>query len=124
MGGIGTDQIIAAGVDDINSAAWEGAFARAREWPTQVDIDYHDPEWPPAPGTSSELPAPSASRVPDTTWAQVRLTPAELAVKEDALSRYRSQVEVMADLFRRFQRENELFGRVKSEVLAKIAAVH
>ncbi|TMA36286.1 MAG: PIG-L family deacetylase [Deltaproteobacteria bacterium] len=84
----------------------------------------HDPFWPPAPGTCTELPAPSASRVPDTTWAQVKLTPAEVAVKDEALARYRSQVEVMADLFHRFQRENELFGRVKSEILAKIAAVH
>jgi len=84
----------------------------------------HDPFWPPAPGTSTDLPPPSASRVPDTVWAQVKLTPAEVAAKDEALARYRSQVEVMADLFHRFQRENELFGRVKSEVLARIAAVH
>ena len=83
----------------------------------------HDPFWPPAP-SPDPLPPPSSSRVPDTAWAEVKLTPAELAVKEDALARYRSQVEVLADLFHRFERDNELFGRVKSEVLAKIAAIH
>jgi len=83
----------------------------------------HDPFWPPAP-SPDPLPPPSPSRVPDTAWAEVKLTPAELAVKEEALARYRSQVEVLADLFHRFERENELFGRVKSEVLAKIAAIH
>jgi len=85
----------------------------------------HDPFWPPAPVTAADrLPPPSPTRVPDTAWAEVKLTPAELTVKEEALSRYRSQSEVMAEFFRRFQRENELFGRVKSEVLAKIAAIH
>src|SRR5439155_14135368 len=79
--------------------------------------------WPPAP-SPDPMPPPSSSRVPDTAWAEVKLTPAELAVKEEALTRYRSQAEVMGDLFRRFERENELFGRVKSEILAKIAAIH
>src|SRR5437667_10147182 len=83
----------------------------------------HDPFWPPAP-SPDPMPPPSSSRVPDTAWAEVKLTPAERAVKEDALARYRSQVEVLADLFHRFERDNELFGRVKSEVLAKIAAIH
>jgi len=54
----------------------------------------------------------------------VKLTASELTVKEEALARYRSQEGVMADLFHRFQRDNELFGRVKSEVLARIAAIH
>ncbi len=84
----------------------------------------HDPLWPPAPGTTPTLPPPPISRVPDTDWTEVKLTASELTVKEEALARYRSQEGVMADLFHRFQRDNELFGRVKSEVLARIAAMH
>src|SRR5260221_13397586 len=44
---IGMDQIVAVAVDDVNCAAGSGVLAHTREWPTQVDIYDHNPEWPP-----------------------------------------------------------------------------
>jgi LmbE family N-acetylglucosaminyl deacetylase len=84
----------------------------------------HLPTWPSAGGEHDRLAPPSAREIPDTIWYQIDLTPAELAAKQAALGEYRSQLRVLSDLLHRFLRPNELFGRVKSGVLDRIAEVH
>src|SRR5262249_24521686 len=82
----------------------------------------HDPIWPPTAAETPTLPPPS--RIHDTHWVALPLSPAEQTAKVAALHEYASQLAVMPDLLRRFLRPNELFGRVDPSVLARIAASH
>ena len=85
----------------------------------------HDGGWPPvAKRDHDPLTPPSRTAIPDTLWSAIDLSPAELAAKEAALAQYRTQLAVLGDFLRAFCRRNELFGRVKSRILSRIAAVH
>jgi LmbE family N-acetylglucosaminyl deacetylase len=84
----------------------------------------HSPVWPPPPhGDGDPLPRPRRSQVPDTLWSDIELSPEERSAKQAALAAYHSQLEACPDL-ERFVRPNELVGRVKSRVLARVAAIH
>ncbi len=107
--------------------AVDGVQARHDLPPGVTVLTYliHDPLWPPAAREKFDrLPPPRGAHVPDTLWEDTDLTPTELATKEGALREYRSQLEASPNLLRRFLRRNELYGRVKSQVFARIAAVH
>ena len=82
----------------------------------------HDPSWPPTAAETATLPPPT--RVHDTHWVALPLSPAEQAAKRAALHEYASQLAVMPEFLGRFLRPNELFGRVDPSVLARIAASH
>lgn len=82
----------------------------------------HDPLWPPATAETPALPAPT--RLHDTQWIALPLSPEEQAAKAGALRAYASQLAWMPDLLHRFLRSNELFGRVGAGVLARIAGRH
>jgi len=84
----------------------------------------HNPVWPSAGTDRDRLAPPSRQNIPDTLWTETDLAPAELAAKEGALGEYRSQLPMLGDLLRRFCRPNELYGRVKSGLLDRIAEVH
>jgi LmbE family N-acetylglucosaminyl deacetylase len=85
----------------------------------------HSDVWPPAPGAAPDrLAPPPSSVIPDTAWLEIKLSANELAAKEDALARYRSQVGLPSDLLQRFIRRNELFGRISQGVLTQIASIH
>jgi LmbE family N-acetylglucosaminyl deacetylase len=85
----------------------------------------HEQIWPPSPKTPADpMPPPGARWIPDTRWWAYALTPEELAAKTAALEEYKSQLDVMSDFLRKFLHRSEVFGRVKSEVLARIAAQH
>ena len=85
----------------------------------------HNGYWPPALRSRHDpMSPPPRSRIPDTAWTNIDLTPGEQAAKEAALHEYRSQLEASENLLRSFLRPNEIFGRVKSQVFARISAVH
>ncbi len=84
----------------------------------------HDPLWPSAGGDRDRLAPPPAREIPDTLWTETDLSRAELAAKEAALAEYRTQLPVLGDLLHRFARPNELYGRVKSRIIDRIAEVH
>ena len=84
----------------------------------------HDPLWPSAGGDHDRLAPPSGREIPDTLWTETDLAPAELAAKEAALGAYRTQLPVLGNLLHRFCRPNELYGRVKSRIIDRIAEVH
>jgi|GEM_PF-6331295 len=85
----------------------------------------HHPRWPyaPLPGENLQRP-PRAVDVAHTVWRSVVLTPEELARKTAALEAHATQLAASPDFLRQFLRANELFGRLKSRVLAAIAATH
>ncbi len=82
----------------------------------------HDPMWPPTRAETAALPPPS--RIHDTQWLALPLSPDEQAAKAAALHAYASQLAIMPDLLARFLRPNELFGRVEPGVIARIASRH
>jgi LmbE family N-acetylglucosaminyl deacetylase len=85
----------------------------------------HDGGWPPPGGNGrGALPPPPPAKIPDTLWSTLDLAPPELAAKQAALAEYRTQLAVLGDFLHSFCRRNELFGRVKSSLLSRIAAVH
>lgn len=85
----------------------------------------HEQVWPPAPRNPPDpMPPPAAKRIPDTRWSALALTADELTAKTAAVGEYKSQLDVMGDFLRKFLHRSEIFGRVKSEVLARIAAQH
>ncbi len=82
----------------------------------------HDPLWPPTTAETATLPPPS--RIHDTAWLQLPLSPAEQSAKAAALHAYASQLAVMPGLLERFLRPNELFGRVDPGLITRIASRH
>lgn len=85
----------------------------------------HDLVWPPTPRNDQDpMPPPPAKRIPDTGWWAIALTNEEFAAKSAALKEYHTQLDVMEDFLRKFLHRSEVFGRVKSQVLARIAAQH
>ncbi len=82
----------------------------------------HHDAWPPRwDGGAAPLPPPP---VPDTRWREIVLSSEERRAKAEALAAHASQLEASADFLLRFERPNELFGRVKSQVLGRLAVVH
>jgi len=90
---------------------------------TVVTYLVHFPSWPAiqAPAVDRAL---TISELSETRWLETQLSPAELAGKRAALAQYKSQLGVMDGFLRRFLCRNELYERVDSELLAKIASVH
>jgi LmbE family N-acetylglucosaminyl deacetylase len=69
----------------------------------------HYPQWPSGEQPDATLEPPLGVR-PDTwSWRTLMLTSAERAAKGRALDAYRSQMLIMADFLRSFERPNELF---------------
>jgi LmbE family N-acetylglucosaminyl deacetylase len=93
--------------------------------PRPVVVTYlvHYPNWPAILPQATDH-ALTLSEVPETRWLETQLTPAELAGKRAALTQYKSQLGVMDGFLRRFLCRNELYERVDSGLLAKIASVH
>jgi LmbE family N-acetylglucosaminyl deacetylase len=69
----------------------------------------HYPHWPAPEGADAEIRPPSDARADTWTWLTLALTPEERKQKRLALETYRSQMLVMADFLRGFERPNELF---------------
>jgi LmbE family N-acetylglucosaminyl deacetylase len=83
----------------------------------------HYPAWPAtAPEHADRLrPLPG---LPDSTWVETDLGPAELGAKKAALSEYRTQLEVMRGFLRNFLCRNELFLSIDGRILDRIASIH
>ncbi len=83
----------------------------------------HHPWWPATRAPAFDRMQPLAT-VPDTTWVETELAPAELDAKRAALEEYRSQLEVMNGFLRSFLCRNELLASVDGQVLDRIASIH
>jgi LmbE family N-acetylglucosaminyl deacetylase len=69
----------------------------------------HYQRWPSVEETDAPLEPPSSVRTDEWSWRTIMLTSAERAAKGRALNAYRSQMLIMADFLRSFERPNELF---------------
>jgi LmbE family N-acetylglucosaminyl deacetylase len=69
----------------------------------------HYPEWPSGEKVDAPLEPPLRVRPDEWSWKTLTLTSAERAAKGRALNAYRSQMLIMADFLRSFERPNELF---------------
>jgi LmbE family N-acetylglucosaminyl deacetylase len=79
----------------------------------------HYPDYPASPAWIREIAgagvggSPTAGRVlSGAQWVHLQLTPAELAIKRQALSAYQSQIQVMDSFLRQFMLPFELFGEL------------
>jgi LmbE family N-acetylglucosaminyl deacetylase len=91
--------------------ALAAAVARGVPPPRVLHYILHYPAWPDArtaAGDTSIAP-PAGGHAGDWTWRTLPLTPAERAGKSKALDIYRSQMLVMPDFLKSFERSNELF---------------
>ena len=77
--------------------------------PRLLHFILHYPDWPAGGDVDAPLAPPSGGHAGDWVWSTLPLTAAERSVKSHALDAYRSQVMVMADFFKAFERPNELF---------------
>ena len=69
----------------------------------------HYPTWPDAiAGDGLQTPPPNG-HAGEWQWRTLALTASELATKRHALDAYRSQMLIMADFLKSFERPNELF---------------
>lgn len=84
----------------------------------------HDHAWPPPLPDPVNMPPPPVERYRDTAWLEVRLSPADVAAKREALAAYATQLAVMPGLLQKFVRPNEVLGRPDPDVLVRIAAYH
>ena len=69
----------------------------------------HYPQWPSVETNDAPLEPPSNVHADEWSWKTLSLTPAERATKARALDAYKSQMLIMADFLRAFERPNELF---------------
>jgi LmbE family N-acetylglucosaminyl deacetylase len=69
----------------------------------------HYQDWPTAGKADRPLEPPSSLLADQSSWRTLTLTSAERAAKGRALDAYRSQMLVMRDFLRSFERPNELF---------------
>jgi LmbE family N-acetylglucosaminyl deacetylase len=91
--------------------ALAAALARGVPPPRVLHYILHYPSWPDAvagPGEAAIAP-PAGGHAGEWTWRTFPLTPAEQAAKSKALATYRSQMLVMPDFLKSFERPNELF---------------
>ena len=103
----------------LENAEDDGTLAKPRVLTYLV----HHPSWPATLPPTFDRFVPIGS-LPDTTWTETELSPAELAAKRAALAEYRSQLEVMQGFLRNFLCRNELFATVDRRVLDRIASLH
>jgi LmbE family N-acetylglucosaminyl deacetylase len=83
----------------------------------------HYPSWPHRAPSAREWQLP-IDAPPDTVWLSRELTPAALAAKREAVAEYDTQLAVMRGFLQSFVARNELFGRLDTRVLDRIASVH
>jgi LmbE family N-acetylglucosaminyl deacetylase len=76
--------------------------------PRLLHFILHYPDWPAVKDPGAALAVPSAGQAGNWAWSTLPLTASERAAKSHALDAYRSQVMVMADFFKAFERSNEL----------------
>jgi LmbE family N-acetylglucosaminyl deacetylase len=69
----------------------------------------HYRQWPTAEKADALLEPPASMLADESSWRTVNLTSAERTAKGHALDAYRSQMLVMPDFMRAFERPNELF---------------
>ena len=69
----------------------------------------HYPQWPVVERDDAPLEPPSSVHANEWSWKTLSLTPAERATKVLALDAHQSQMLIMADFLRAFERPNELF---------------
>jgi LmbE family N-acetylglucosaminyl deacetylase len=69
----------------------------------------HYRQWPTAEKADAPLEPPSSMLADESSWRTLNLTSAERTAKGHALDAYRSQMLVMRDFMRAFERPNELF---------------
>ena len=91
--------------------------------PTVLTYLVHFPNWPATRGPRWDRAYPLAE-VGDTQWTGLDLAPADLAAKRAALAEYKTQLGAMSGFLHGFLCQNELFGTVDGELLARIASVH
>lgn len=89
--------------------ALRGALDAGLRPPRLLHFILHYPDWPAGEDLDAPLAPPSGGHAGEWAWTALPLTPRERAVKSHALDAYRSQMLVMADFFRAFERPNELF---------------
>ncbi|HEY3411700.1 MAG TPA: PIG-L family deacetylase [Armatimonadota bacterium] len=101
----------------VTAALWQlrrdaSAFGPAGRPPIEGLYVVHRGDWPVPQGyhPKSGLPPPAALLQADTEWKQIPITPAQAAVKLNAISKYRSQTRVMKRFLMSFVRKNELVG--------------
>lgn len=92
------------------------------QWPANIRIHYflvHRGDWPVPQGLNSGDPlAPPAPMIRlDTLWRSLPLSQENVRVKDDALSRYQSQDEMMGRFLTSFVRKNEMFGRLNDQLM-------
>jgi LmbE family N-acetylglucosaminyl deacetylase len=89
--------------------ALRGALDAGLRPPRLLHFILHYPDWPAREDADAPLAPPSGGRAADWVWSTLPLTATERSVKSHALDAYRSQVMVMSDFFKAFERSNELF---------------
>ena len=79
----------------------------------------HSPDYPASPGWQKQLSGAGVGGsgtagdvLSGTPWFSLPLTPAELSIKQNAVSEYRSQVQVMNAFLAQFLRPFEIFGEL------------
>jgi LmbE family N-acetylglucosaminyl deacetylase len=89
--------------------ALSAAIVSGVRTPRLLHYVLHYPGWPALDATAAPLTPPAAGRANDWEWRQLTLTTAEQRSKAHALDAYQSQMMVMADFLKAFERPNELF---------------
>jgi len=87
----------------------------------------HYPDYPASPSWIKALAgagvggSPAAGReLSEAGWAHLQLSPAESAVKTEALSKYESQIQVMHPFLKQFLLPFELFGQLDGEQIKAV----
>jgi LmbE family N-acetylglucosaminyl deacetylase len=92
------------------------AVAKGLPSPRLLHYILHYPAWPSDDGTDAAIAPPSGGHAGDWTWLTFPLTAAEHAAKSTALEAYHSQMIVMPEFMRSFERPNELFLEGETEL--------
>jgi LmbE family N-acetylglucosaminyl deacetylase len=95
--------------------ALAAAVAKGLPAPRLLHYILHYPAWPTAPIADAAIAPPSGGHAGDWTWLTFPLTSAEQTAKAAALDAYRSQMLVMPEFLRSFERPNELFLEDETE---------
>ncbi len=83
----------------------------------------HRGPWPAPRAKAADrfLAPPAAMSVTGTRWKVFQLKPNDIRVKDNAISKYRSQTAILGDFMRSFGRKNELFGELAVQTLPIVA---
>ena len=81
----------------------------------------HRGDWPIPQGLHPTLPMRPPAALTDigTRWYESRLSRAEIAQKLKAVQMYRSQLAILGDFLRSFDRKSELFGSYRSGTIVR-----